>query len=43
MLSFLFLEDKSGSIVLYSLEACNMSGRKTCKGSITVVWPGQHK
>ena len=26
---FDFLEDKSGCIVLYSLEACDMSGRKT--------------
>ena len=34
---FSILEDKSGCIVLYSLEAWNTSGRKTCKGSITVV------
>ena len=34
---WLFLLDKPGYIVLYSLEACNIRGMKTCKGSITVV------
>ena len=34
---FLSLEDKSSSIALYSLEACNLSGRKTYKGRIRLV------